>query len=253
MNEKKIKEPLFDREIDCPVCKNAFTTKRIRTSAQIVVKRDEDFCTYYKEENPYFYGVWVCPFCGYAATEGKFEKIRTDDILRIREKITSMWLQRDFGGQRTLDQAIEIHKLAIYEGNILGFEESYLATLSLRLAWFYRYKENKQLEERFLKHALEKYSYAFSNENFPIAGMSSPVLSYLIGVLNKRFENHKDAIKWFQQTIKDPEGYKVRHIITKARNAWQDTMEDYRRIKGNEEELSGDIESDQELKEVDNV
>ncbi len=52
-------EALYDKEVKCPVCDMKFKTKKVKTSHVKVVKRDSDFCAYYKDENPTF---MVCMF-----------------------------------------------------------------------------------------------------------------------------------------------------------------------------------------------
>ncbi|WXR61638.1 DUF2225 domain-containing protein [Peptostreptococcaceae bacterium AGR-M142] len=231
-------DSLFDREITCPACKQNFMTKIMRKSSSMVVKRDLDFCNHYKGENPYFYGIWICPFCGYAATEGRFLKLKKEKVVIIREKITSLWFQRNYGGKRELDDAISIYKLALYQGKILNYESSYLANLALKLAWFYRYKGIEKKEMEFTKHALELYTNAFSNEKFPITGMNPPVLAYILGVLNFKFKDYRLAIKWLEKSVNDPESYKQVHIVKMARNLWQDISDEYRNQKNKENEES---------------
>lgn len=71
---------LFDKKIECPVCSKEFTTQKVRASKLRLVKRDEDFLNHYNTENPIKYSIFVCPNCGYAATENKFEEIKKDQI-----------------------------------------------------------------------------------------------------------------------------------------------------------------------------
>lgn len=62
---------VFTVEKKCPLCgENTRVTKT--KSRLIVIKTDWDFCTHYRDFNPYYYVPWVCEKCGYAADEKAF-------------------------------------------------------------------------------------------------------------------------------------------------------------------------------------
>ena len=86
---------LYDKKISCPVCDNEFTVKAIKTSSYKMKSRDSDFFIRYELINPYFYDVWLCNSCGYAAMKSDFLKIRSyqkDDVLN---NISSRWKGRE--------------------------------------------------------------------------------------------------------------------------------------------------------------
>ncbi len=223
---------LYDKEVACPICRNKFSTKKVRTSAIRTLKRDTDFCVHYKTVNPYLYGVWVCPKCGYAATENKFNSLKKIQNDIIKENITKYWIKREYGDKRSIDSAIVVYKLALYEGNLLEWEKSYIGGLCLKIAWLYRYKENEEAEYRFLQHALECFDYAFSKERFPIAGMDTATLAYLVGELNRKLEKYEEAISWFQRSLKDPQIKGKRLLENMTREQWRLAAEEYKKIKG---------------------
>ncbi|WP_187296223.1 DUF2225 domain-containing protein [Tepidibacter mesophilus] len=222
---------LYDKKVKCPICKNEFTTKKIKTSALRIDKRDTDLYVHYKTVNPYLYSVWVCPKCGYAAMEGKYNIIKKYQHNIITENITNLWNPRDYGKKRNIDEAIQTHKLAIYEGNLLNWEKSYIGGLSLRLTWLYRLKGDKGLEIKFQKYALTIFTDCFSKEIFPMAGMDSVSMAYLIGELNRRFQNYEESIKWFQTALKDPNIKRKRLIENMVRNQWFIAIEEHKKLK----------------------
>ncbi|SHH28573.1 DUF2225 domain-containing protein [Tepidibacter thalassicus] len=235
---------LYDKKVKCPVCRNEFTTKKVKTSALRILKRDTDFCVHYKTVNPYFYGIWVCPKCGYAASESKFNSIKISQQSIIREKVTSLWRERDYGLKRDVDTAIECYKLALYEGDILNWENSYIGGLCLKLSWLYRYKKEEKLEEKFQKFALDIFTYSFSKERFPIAGMDSASLAYLIGELNRKFKNYEQSIKWFQMALKDPNIKRKRFLENMVREQWMLTTEEYKKIKKEKVEIENEVKEE---------
>ena len=61
-------DELYDKDIECPICNMEFTSKG-KDFKITINKRDPDFLSYYQGENPLKYSIFVCPNCGYAATE----------------------------------------------------------------------------------------------------------------------------------------------------------------------------------------
>ncbi|KDR95549.1 hypothetical protein SAMN02745945_01399 [Peptoclostridium litorale DSM 5388] len=227
-------EEFYDKEMTCPVCTFIFKTKKLRRSAIRVEKNDTDFCSYYKSENPYFYALAVCPQCGYVEFENIFEKISKISIEKILRNITMKWTPREYGGKRNLAQAIQIYKLSLYQSEVLGKEDSYKANVCLKLAWFYRYIGNMQSEMKFLEYACNLYSSAYSGENFPISGMDSARLAYLIGELCRKLGKYEEAIKWFNKAVNDPNMKKALHIKKMARDQWHLAAEEYKIQKSNQ-------------------
>lgn len=213
-------QPLYNKSVVCPVCEKEFKTLKVRSSAVKILKRDEDFCTYYQDINPIFYDVFVCPECGYAAMEKYFETISPMSVKDIKEKVASKWNRVDYCAQRTIEDAINCYKLSLYCSLIKGDKSSIIAATCLRLAWLYRYKGEKEEEKRFLKSALENYIKAFNTENFPIGKMTELELMYLIGTLYYKLGSYKDAIQWYSRVVSHPQRRFYPVIISMAREQW---------------------------------
>jgi uncharacterized protein (DUF2225 family) len=242
---------LYDKKVKCPICKNEFTTKKVKSSALRIDKRDTDLYVHYKTVNPYFYSVWVCSKCGYAALESKFNSIKKYHHSLIKENITSIWNPKDYGNKRNVIEAIQTHKLAIHEGNILNWENSYIGGLALRLSWLYKLKGEKELEIKFQKYALTIFADCFSKETFPMAGIDSATMSYLIGELNRKFQNYEESLKWFQAALKDPNIKRKRLLENMVRNQWSTAIEEHKKFKqlNSEDEKCGE-ESDNESNNI---
>lgn len=227
-------EELYDKDVHCPVCSEEFSTKKLRRSAVRVQSTDTDFCVHYKSENPYFYSLWVCRKCGYTEFENRFANITKKNAEIIKEEIMPKWVSRDYGGKRDIAQAMQICKLALYQAELLQKEYSHKAVLCLMIAWLYRYESDSAGEIKFMKSALELYTKAYSAEEFPIGGMDSAKLSYLIGELNRRCGNLKESIKWFGKAIDDPNIKKSIHIKKKAREQWHLAADEYKAARPSE-------------------
>lgn len=192
---------LFDKNVKCPVCSKEFATKKVRTSKLRLLKRDEDFLNYYNAENPIKYNVFVCPLCGYAASENKFNDIRKDQVGIIIDNISSRWNSRDFGGLRDLDEAIESYKLALLAGSLLKAKKLEQGNICLNIGWLYRLKENKDEEIRFLKLARDQFVDAYNTESLSGTNMDDSKLSYLIGELSRRIDDKDEALSWFNTCL----------------------------------------------------
>lgn len=221
---------LYDKECTCSVCKHNFTTKKVRTRPLRIKKREDDFNTIYKNINPNYYYIWVCPVCGYSATEKEFDNIKRDEITIIRNVISSKWKERDFGGVRTFQEAEESFKIALLIAQILKKPKAYIGGICLRLAWLYREAKNAK-EQEFLGHALESFEEAYQTERIDDFGLDEVSVTYLNGELNRRLGYYKDAIKWYGKTLEHPDIKRKRHIQLKAREQWGMAREQYNENK----------------------
>lgn len=215
---------LYDKKVKCPVCNNSFNSKKVRISKLRLLKRDEDFLSYYKDINPLLYNIFVCPNCGYAAREERFNKISFRDREKVLERVSKRWNKRSYGTIRSMKEAIETYKLALYIGEILNYKNLELANLCLNIAWLYRMGENKE-EYRFLNLSKNLFEKAYSKESMIGYNMDELKLAYLIGELNRRLGNKSEAIKWFNTCISNPELKSNKALENLVREQWRLTRE----------------------------
>ncbi len=222
---------LFDKDVKCPVCGHKFKTKKVKTASIKVVKRDTDFCAYYGGENPTFYGVYVCPKCGYTSFESIYMEISNAQKEFVRQKIMANWSGRDYCGPRTVEDAIEVHKLALLNFNVMSASKFSIAKACLRLAWFYRLQEDEEKEMAFIKHAAQNYEFAFSNEEFENAGEKEYVIYFLLGELNRRLGEFRKATTFYDMAIRHPEIDTQKQIKQMAQEQRMAASEEYRKHK----------------------
>lgn len=197
-------DELYDKEVKCPVCNTIFTTKKVRVSKLKLIKRDEDFMPYYEEESPLKYSIFLCPNCGYAAEEDKFKSVTNRAKEIITKEISSKWKRRSYGGIRTVEEAIETHKLAFYIGQLLGYSRIEMGLLSLNTAWLYRLSENKEEELRFLRLTKNYFEEAYYKDYLLDTSMDEIKLGYLLGEINRRIGDKKESLKWFSSVVSNP-------------------------------------------------
>lgn len=219
---------LFDKTMECTCCKRKFITKKIRTSRLRMFKRDADFLNHYNAENPIKYNIFVCPNCGYAASENKYETIKKEEIEIIQANITLSWVQRDFGEVRSNQQAIETYKLALLQGTLLEYSKLELGNICLNIGWLYRLEEDEKEndeENRFLTLARNQFIEAYNNETLSGTNMTEEKLTYLIAELSRRIGDKETALSWFNTCLSNP-GIKMNPALEDmAREQWRLTRE----------------------------
>ena len=216
---------LYDKKVTCPICTIKFITKKVRSSKLKLIKRDEDFLSHYEGENPLKYSIFVCPNCGYAAPENRFDKVGRREKEIVYKEITSKWNKRDYGGVRTIDEAIESYKLAIYIGQLLGYKKIELGSLCLNLAWLYRIKGNGDEELRFLKITKDLYEAGYYNESLMDTNMDELRLGYLIGEISRRIGEREESLKWFNSVLSNPGINSNPMLENMAREQWRTARE----------------------------
>lgn len=233
-------ETLFNKEVKCPVCELKFTTKKVKSASIKVLKRDSDFCAYYAKDNPTFYGVFVCPQCGYASFESIYQDLTVAQIARVGKKVGSNWSGKNYGGKRSLNQAIEVHKLALLNFNVMVASKFHIAKACLRLSWFYRMLEDEEREIQFMKHAAESYEQAFTTEEFENAGDEEYVVCYILGELNRKLGNFRKAVSFYDLAIRNPEIEHRQQVKKMAQDQRLLASEEYRRQKEAQKKAKGE-------------
>lgn len=207
ITENKEKSFLYNKEVTCPVCNHVFKAATVKSSAYRMIKKDSDFFIRYSLINPYFYDVWVCNSCGYAAMKTDFYTIRSIEIERVQKSISTKWHGRMYPEIYDVHVAIERYKLSLLNYVVTNARSSKKAINCIKLAWMYRLidtDDSKEMELIFLKQALDGLSDAYYAESFPIYGMDKYSAMYLIGELNRRLGNPEDSLVWFSNVITTP-------------------------------------------------
>lgn len=231
---------LYDKEIKCPVCDAKFNTKKVRTQAVKMEKRDSDFCSYYAGENPAFYGVYVCPKCGYSSFESDFPNITQAQKAQVRKSVSANWSGTGYGDQRSLDDAIEAHKMVLLNYQVMEYEKSAMAKACLRLGWFYRMKGDEEKEKQFLTYAADFYEKAFTTENIEDASDPEVVILYMLGELNRRLERLDKSVRWFDMALRHPDLKDHPQVESRVRDQRLQASEEYRKQKAKEQGNDGD-------------
>ena len=211
---------LYTAEKTCVLCDKPFTVTKVR-GRQPLIKQDSDFCSYYQDVNPYYYAIWVCPNCGYAAQDTYFEEYPAK-ANTIKEFLANRAVNVNFSGERTREQAIVTYKLAMFFADLAGMLNSRMAGLYLKLAWLYREGEQGTEELVALDKAREYYERSFLKEKMPIGNMSELTLEYLCGELLRRTGKLPEALNYLGKVVTNPRAKQEKRILTMARDAWDE-------------------------------
>ena len=220
--------PIFDRNVECLVCKHSFTTKKIRSRFIKVAEYDTDFCPKYAEGsvNALYYNIYVCPHCGFAYSKdfSKYFAPGTKEL--ITEKICSNWIPHSFSEERTIDDAIQTYKLASYSASLKKEKHITLAGIYMRIAWLYRSKQDKEQEIRFMKLARHEYEESYSTGDYSGTQVSEIRILYLVGELSRRIGDNQQAMKYFSSVLEKQKSAVETSIIQMARDRWAEIKED---------------------------
>lgn len=215
-------DPLYQIKVTCDYCDASFQSSRVRPRFKQVSRVDTDYCNYYKEHNPDFYVVRICPYCGYASTEN-FTPLLPAYKALFREKIAAQWQYKDYGGERTYDDAMYLYKMALVCGQLKKENSRVMAGILHHIAWLYRYAEDSEQEKRFLQFALDEYTRFFEAERSD--DENSERLMYLMGELNRRLKNYNQAVKWFARVANNRYPRNI-GVARACREQWAVTRED---------------------------
>lgn len=217
---------LYDKTVNCPVCRRDFTSKKVRSRKLIIAEKHDDLNIVYKDINPLYYHVLVCPECGYTGAEVEFEDISPIHKKIFDDQIRYKWKQRDYGNPRTVDEAIETYKLALLMAQLFKKPKNYIGNICLKLAWIYREIKSDK-EEEFLKYALVNLQEAYQKERLETASINEITTAYIVAELNRRFGNYKEAIVWYAKVLDNPEIKNHRQLQLKTREQWRVAKEQY--------------------------
>lgn len=215
---------IYTVDKQCALCGESFSVTKVRSRLSMI-KQDKDFCTYYKEINPYYYTVWVCPHCGYAAQDTYFEELSSVAEKNLHDFLDGRQISVNFAGERTREQAIATYKLAIFYSELTHALSSKLGGLYLKLAWLYREEQQPEEEQLALIKAREYYEDALLREPLPIGNMTETTIEYLLGVLY--FETHKldVALQYLGKVVADPKAKLEKRILNLARETWHEVRD----------------------------
>lgn len=216
------KKYTYAKKINCTNCGAQFPDLRLLNSKLRRKEPDMDLRPRFQFVDSLKYGVTSCPFCGFSAPVKNFEHMTSVQQKRIREKITSQFMQREPLNGETIDYATAMgqYELALVCAMVMEVPLSEQAHLCLQLSWLIRgrleeadaepglleddlYKQLQEKEERYYRQAYDSLSKAFTQEDFPICGMDQSTFDYLLAVMSFHFKEYDLAVRYCGNVVQE--------------------------------------------------
>ena len=210
----------------CPICKNS--TRVVKLKAKLpVVSVDEDFCSHYKKGfNPYYYHIWVCEHCGFAGDEKNFlavmPKKHQDKIRKVLEEKKVKFV---FMEERQMPDAVASYRLARLFAELRDMSLYQQAGIYLRIAWLYRFSEEKDMEMEYMRKAVDMYERSRLSELYPQGNMTEYDLLYLIAAIHYRMNHFEESKKYISKLMAYTE---LRRLAPKAYDSTKKLLESIR-------------------------
>ena len=211
----------FIVEKTCPICGKS--TRVVKTKSRLIkLKTDEDYCVHYKDFNPYYYRIWFCEHCGFAADEKTFlTKMPERQQKKIAAFLEGRNLSMEFTEERGLPEAIASFKLAIFYMDLIEAPFSKRAGLQLGLAWIYRFAGDGEKETEYLLRAAEYYDKSIMTEHYPVGNMTDTTAMYLVGAIYYRMDDLEKCAQYLSRIIGNQEiRMQDPKLYDKARDLW---------------------------------
>ena len=189
----------------CPICRYVFRAPRVGT--YVTVGREPDLC-------PKFPGrqtdgsrliqseVTMCPACSFAARDD-FDglDLSTTERYDLEERLKDDGLLRVFRTNPT-------PWLAFHAAEVCGQERAVpardLGDLCLRASWVCRKEKEHPFESTLQLRAIRYFLRALEEEG--LHGRELSLTTYLVGELNRRLGNHREALNWYVNAERTIEG-----------------------------------------------
>jgi uncharacterized protein (DUF2225 family) len=202
---------LWNKKLKCPFCNAEFETTRLRASAIRILEKQTDFGSVFDGASPYFYAITACSNCSVAARNEEFEKLMPGyepKLMELSKKLAgSVGKHEAFQvGELNVDQALKRHELAITMHKFRAHSDAgELAGLYMHLAWINRAAGQLEAEHKAMEQAVLAYQEFYEKGNKLPEKLGEPGILYMIGELNRRLGNIRNARVYFSKALSSKE------------------------------------------------
>ena len=220
--------PLFDRKYECKICKQAYTSKKIRSKFIKIASYDTDFMPNYtsNELNPLLYFVNVCPYCGFSFTDDFSTYFAPGTLEDLYAKVCDQWKPHNFGETRTISDAIKTYKLALYCAQLKKEKHIVQAGLCIRTAWLYRLLGKTEEEVRFMSLAAKEYLSSFETDDYRGTQISDVRILFLIAECSYRIGDIDQCIRSLSKVMEMRRSTTETGLIEKAKDRWHEIRQE---------------------------
>jgi uncharacterized protein (DUF2225 family) len=180
----------------CPICDHVFRSRRVET--YVTVGREADLCPKFpgraSDASKLISGtVTMCPACSFSAGED-FEELDLtfDERVDIEDRLKEDGLLKVF--RASAPPWLPFHAAEVC-GKERGLRARELGDLCLRASWVCRKERQSPFESTFQLRAVRHFIRSLEEDDLDGRGLSRTI--YLIGELNRRLGNHREALNWY--------------------------------------------------------
>ena len=190
-------ELVFPVEVECRACQTKFTAMRPRTSRLQLQEQRPDFRNVYRNFEPNFFYIWVCPKCLFAYPERQYNRVSARAVSRWQEAVAANPPQAsfEFDTPRTIHQVIASYFLAMKTYEVTGASPDLWANLWLRLMWIYEDLEAEELALQAAEKARTYFAESLATTARSAAGDQR--LYLILAELDLRLGSRGDAYRNF--------------------------------------------------------
>lgn len=209
---------LFDKAYECPVCGDKFKSKTVKANKAKLMGTDIDLRPKYQGIDIVKYDCITCKKCGYSALTRFFNHMTDIQRKLVRTNITPSFKGlEESGSTYTYEEAYLRYQLALANSVIIKAKASEKAYICLKCAWILRgmrevlpknatnrkaiVEKYKEEENKYLLKCYEGFSSAAFKESYPICGMDTGTMTYLLAALAIEVGDNANAIKYIGEVI----------------------------------------------------
>ena len=188
---------LFAVEAECPACGTKFSAMRTRVSRLQLAEQKPDFRTVYRNFEPNYFYLWVCPKCWFAYPERLFGRVAERAVRKWQEAVeaeppTGTF---EFSVPRAIQEAITAYYLAMRTYEVIGAPPDLWANLWLRLVWIYEDLQAGDLALKAAERARDYFAKTMATTAHTAAGDQR--LHLILGELDLRLGRQGEAFRNF--------------------------------------------------------
>ena len=209
---------LFDKAYECPVCGEKFKSKTVKANRAKLVGTDMDLRPRYQGIDIVKYDCITCRKCGYSALTRFFNHMTEMQAKLVRTNITPSFRGlEESGSTYTYEEAYLRYQLALANSVIIKSKASEKAYICLKCAWILRgmveilpknatnrkalVQNYKAEENKYIAKAYEGFSAAALKEAYPICGMDTGTMLYLLAALAVETGDVTNASRYISEVI----------------------------------------------------
>ncbi len=214
---------LHPAKYTCPVCGTEFMEKSILYSLLRTVKTGFDLRIEFKDFDPMWYNILVCPSCKYSNQEKDFANVGRGEGVKIKQKLIDNGIAEIteiYSNNRTVDEVIIAHYIAASCVEELSDNEVSLAKLWLNIVWLYEDVGDDEMVRFASQKALEKYNHIYQFTRKLESPEAEQQIFMIMAELCLRLSNKEQAMQFLSLAFKSESSNRV--YKEKCRRKYED-------------------------------